>query len=584
MIKVEIKRRALVSWLLLGLLAVLCTALAILQYRWIGAISLAEQDRLEDNLQVALRRIANDFDRDLSAAAGSLTPDTGQVEELGVEPAYAARYNDWKASSPHPQIFRRLMLAIPGNDRLVLRKIDLDHGTFSDMEWPAEWQRLHDWMSSRLEGSPRPMQPPPSGFPGRPPGRGGGGRPPVEDTLLLDLPRFGPGTGEQNWLIAEVDSTYMARRMMPQLLDRHLGQSMMAQFHARVTYRDKPSEVVFDAGQTEGAARQADVSVTFFEARAEPMGGFRRVGPPPRPAGDSGRGRLVLSLRHNSGSLDAAVARHRRRNFAISGAIILLMGASAAILFRLSRQAQQLADLQMQFVAGVSHELRTPLTVIRTAAYNLRGKIASNPAQVERYGGLIQNESEKLSAIVEQILRFAGAKAGKVIRQREPVPVQDVVEDSILACRSLFEGSKLKLEKEVAPDLPMILADSMALQHAVQNLIQNAVKYGTEGNDWIGVSASAPDESVVEIRVADRGPGIPPEEQARVFDPFFRGKRAVQDQIHGTGLGLNLVRQIVEAHGGTIAVESEMMKGTAFVIRLPVAPAEYQDEFANSTG
>ncbi|HKA02300.1 MAG TPA: ATP-binding protein, partial [Candidatus Solibacter sp.] len=95
---------------------------------------------------------------------------------------------------------------------------------------------------------------------------------------------------------------------------------------------------------------------------------------------------------------------------------------------------------------------------------------------------------------------------------------------------------------------------------------------GVKEHGWVGVfasrggSAAAPE---VEVRVADRGPGIPADEQAHVFDPFYRGKRAVQDQIHGTGLGLNLVKKIVEAHGGTIRVKSEAARGAEFIVRLP---------------
>jgi signal transduction histidine kinase len=87
----------------------------------------------------------------------------------------------------------------------------------------------------------------------------------------------------------------------------------------------------------------------------------------------------------------------------------------------------------------------------------------------------------------------------------------------------------------------------------------------------------------VEIRVADRGPGIPADELTHVFEPFFRGKRALQDQIHGTGLGLSVARGIVEAHGGVIEAHSAPGKATEFVIRVPAAPKEYQDEFTNSS-
>jgi signal transduction histidine kinase len=85
----------------------------------------------------------------------------------------------------------------------------------------------------------------------------------------------------------------------------------------------------------------------------------------------------------------------------------------------------------------------------------------------------------------------------------------------------------------------------------------------------------------VEIRVADRGPGIPAEEQRHIFEPFFRGRRAVHDQVHGTGLGLSLAKKIVEAHGGSIRVRSEQGKGTEFIVRIPSMPAELQRERQN---
>jgi signal transduction histidine kinase len=303
----------------------------------------------------------------------------------------------------------------------------------------------------------------------------------------------------------------------------------------------------------------------------------------PAPAGPA---RWKLLVRHQTGSVEQIVARLRLRNIALSGGILLLILATVTWLVRISRQAQRLAELQMNFVAGVSHELRTPLTVIRTAAFNLRGKIASRPDQVERYGKLIQDESEKLAVLVEQILRYGSARSGRVIREREPVSMEALIEDGLRSSRVGATSPELVIEKHVEPGLPLVLADEQALKHALRNLLENAVKYGTEGNNWIGVFACTVEDEhgqAVEFRVADRGPGIPPDEQPQIFDPFFRGRRAVQDQIHGTGLGLNLVKKIVEAHGGTIRVKSEPMKGTEFIVRIPAAPPELQDEFAHST-
>src|ERR1035438_10258207 len=133
----------------------------------------------------------------------------------------------------------------------------------------------------------------------------------------------------------------------------------------------------------------------------------------------------------------------------------------------------------MEFVAGISHELRTPLTVIRTAAYNLRGKLAANPAQVERYGQLIQQESGRLQDLVEQVLRFSSANAGHVIDNREPLAVEGLIAETLDATKTLLQDASCTVEQRIDPGLPLILGDAVALKHALQNLLQNAVKYGS---------------------------------------------------------------------------------------------------------
>lgn len=282
-----------------------------------------------------------------------------------------------------------------------------------------------------------------------------------------------------------------------------------------------------------------------------------------------------MYVRHRAGSLEAVVSQARVRSLAVTGGVLLLMVVTVAALIRYTRRAQKLAQLQMDFVAGVSHELRTPLTTIYTAGYNLQGKVAGNPAQVERYGALIQQESGRLKQLVEQILRFATANAGRVIQEREPLSVESIIHETVESTRPLIDQARCVIEQNVDPGLPPILGDSLALRHALQNLISNAAKYGSDGANWIGISAcriGGKDTSAIEIRVADRGPGIPPDEQDQIFDPFFRGSRAVQDQVHGSGLGLSLVKRIVEAHGGSIRVKSEPMKGAEFILSIPAAP------------
>ncbi len=594
------RRRALPSWVSAGVLAALCCALAFLQYKWIGEIGRAEGERLHEGLQTHLVRLSREFNTIVTQAANAIQPGEPLIAESGREAAYLARYERWRQTSNHPKLFKRVAIALPEASAPRLLQIDPDGPKFQAIAWPQQWLPLREWIASRS--------------------RGEGGRPPVlDDPWTLQFPRFpqgeprrdGPRTGqparpppraprespffELDWIVLELEPAYVKESILPGLLERHLGSGGKLDFDAEIALRRDPSVIVHRTASTP-IGKSADGSVTLLEVnfgrRGPPGPGERGPGadrkqrpPPPLANVDSGFGHWVLSVRHRAGSLEAVVNRARWRNLGISAAILGLMLAAMAFLLRASRRAQQLAQAQMDFVAGVSHELRTPLTVIRTAAYNLRGKIAANPGQVERYGALIQQESEKLGAIVEQVLRFASAESGQVIRERQPALVDELIDQSIAACRGSIEGARCELDKSVAPDLPPVLADPMALRHAIQNLINNAVKYGMEGSNWLGVSAAktgGPASPMVEIRVADRGPGIPADEQSRIFEPFFRGRRAVQDQIHGTGLGLNLVKKIVEAHGGAISVHSEPMKGTEFTIRIPAAQLEQEDEFAHS--
>jgi signal transduction histidine kinase len=154
----------------------------------------------------------------------------------------------------------------------------------------------------------------------------------------------------------------------------------------------------------------------------------------------------------------------------------------------------------------------------------------------------------------------------------------------------MLEDALCEVQTRVEPDLPPVIGDSLALRHALQNLLTNAAKYGVAGNQSVEISARTVPGAIgskvpaIEIRVADHGSGIPAEEQKHVFDAFFRGRKAVQEQIHGTGLGLHLVKQIVEAHGGSVSLESELGAGSTFIVRIPAAPAERKDELAHSLG
>jgi signal transduction histidine kinase len=287
-------------------------------------------------------------------------------------------------------------------------------------------------------------------------------------------------------------------------------------------------------------------------------------------------GRWILLAQHQSGSLEAHVTQVRQRNLAISFGILLLLTVSVGMLSVSSRRAQRLARQQMEFVAGVSHELRTPIAVIRSASENLSQGVVSSPDRVKRYGDTIGTEARRLGDMVERVLQYAGIEAGRVIAATAPVEPLSVVDDALRATAPVIAGHGITVERRVPEMLPLVIGDAPALTSAVQNLITNAVKYG--GADrWIGITmAQAGQGSRQEIRIAveDHGAGIAQADLPHLFEPFYRGADASAAQIQGNGLGLSIVKRIIEAHGGRVTVETTVGTGTTFTLHLPVAPPD----------
>lgn len=550
------------GWLEIGSLVLLCGILGALQYRWIGEVSVAEKQRLETTLQSGLNRLSQEFNEEISLLCrAAVRGDSG--DSLG-------RLHAWRESGHHAGMLRGAYIARPAPGDLQLLRLNLEAMAEEPQPWPPQWEGTRRQMLARLAGE-----------------RGRWGAGVRDDQTLIELPRFprgaGPGFGpvpgarELEWVLLDLDGPYLTNVMVPELLARHLGEPAAAEYLYSVSVRNDPARRI--AGHAIGPP---DAEVALFQLQFETI--FRRGGPPGRrPPPNVAEGRWTLAVRNEAGSLEGVVARTRWRNLAVTGGILTLLLAAIGIVVRTSRQSRRLAEMQIDFVAGVSHELRTPLTVIRTAAYNLRGKIAANPAQVERYGGLIQQESEKLTALVEQVMQYAAARSGRPLQTaRERVDLASVLASCAAAHETLLREAGCEFAVEIAPGLPPVSGDPLALERAVNNLLSNAAKYGAEGK-WVGLSAApAGGAGGVAIRVADRGAGIPADEQAHVFDAFFRGRRAVADQVHGTGLGLNLVKGIIEAHGGSITVKSAPGKGTEFRILLPAAPDGEDNDCADT--
>ena len=264
------------------------------------------------------------------------------------------------------------------------------------------------------------------------------------------------------------------------------------------------------------------------------------------------------------------MAASRRRNLALSGGVLALLGVAVALIAVSARRAQALARQQMEFVAAVSHELRTPVAVIHSAAGNLADGVVGDPPKVKRYGATIQTEARRLGETVERVLQLAGLGSGRPLPM-SPLSAAEVVHDAVQHTALDAERAGVTVELEIASELPSLVGDGPSLQSAVRNLVGNAVKYA--GTDrWVRVRVSpggTPSQREVHIAVDDHGPGLDADEQRQVFEPFFRGRDAVANQIQGSGLGLSLVRRIVDAHGGRVELESAPGRGSTFTICLP---------------
>lgn len=420
----------------------------------------------------------------------------------------------------------------------------------------------------------------------------------------------------QTYLVAELDEAYITGTILPALAERYFPERDADSYRFDVIDTSDRDRSVYARGLAAGAiidARHADASVPLFSVRLDltPQvanrfwmsqssgAGFNAVTAGGRGgrAATGGAGSASVSIfveshgtsspdlvrfntanaawqlrfQHTAGSLDAAVGATRRRNLWLSFGILTVLAASVVLIVVSAERWQRLASQQMDFVAAVSHELRTPLTVIRSAAQNLSAGVVHDTAQARQYGDLIETEGRRLTDMVEQVLEYAGLSGSRRAQASRPVDLHDLIHDVVTSASAMPDASHIEIAADVPEDLPPIAGDEGALRRALQNLIANAVKYGGDGR-WIGVAARrtlarAGDE--VQITVSDRGRGIDPDDLAHIFEPFYRGRYAIERQIHGNGLGLSLVRRIAEAHGGRVMATSTPGEGTTFTIALP---------------
>jgi two-component system, OmpR family, phosphate regulon sensor histidine kinase PhoR len=280
------------------------------------------------------------------------------------------------------------------------------------------------------------------------------------------------------------------------------------------------------------------------------------------------RWRLTLAPRQADALLQASAARVRLRYelFALS-AFVLLVGLFG-IGYAVARE-RTFATLQADFVSNVSHELKTPLSLIRMFSEMLRFGPARDEKKTQGYIEIIHREGERLALLIDNVLDFSRFEQREAKRVTRPFSLDDVTTRAVEALRPrlLRDGHQLIVSIDPVPDC---YGDPEAISLAVQNLLDNAGKFAEAPSEIRVKTMVERGEAVLSIE--DTGPGISPEDLPHIFERFFRGKRQGEKPVRGSGIGLSLVFSIVKQHKGTINAESELGKGSRFIIRLPLHP------------
>jgi signal transduction histidine kinase len=553
----------------LTMIAVVCV-LAVYQYRWTGEISRTEQTRLRNSLATSVRNFDQEFSYDFQQLCESFELDP-EAELSAVESHVVRQQASWTRTSAHAEFVKDLYIWKTGSSHeAVLESFSQAGNRFQNATWPPELESLHSYLAERGEPASSPIDDReavyyPWTFFGDAP------------ALVRPIFQIAPGGHGSSLgvraagvLIVALNREYLEKEYLPNLVDRYFGSLGQRSFIVSVRTSEAPYQPVYlSDANFPIATSSTDAAVNLFDLVGEEA---RRRGHAPMQASAAGE-QWQLVAQHPAGSLEEAVASWRRRNLAISLGLLAILAGSMALIFSGARRSKALARMQMEFVAGVSHELCTPLAVINTAAENLADGVVENAGQMQEYGGLIRGQGRRLERLVDEVLLFTAGRFGLSGYELEPVEVAPIVSQSLSTSEANLHDAGFTVAKKIDDKLPPIVADPSAAITCIENLVSNAMKY-SNSSKWIAIRAcqnSAGSKPEVAISVEDKGIGISSADLAHIFEPFYRAQSVRDNEIRGVGLGLYLVKRMMEDMGGRVSVTSEIGRGTVVVLHFPVA-------------
>jgi signal transduction histidine kinase len=277
---------------------------------------------------------------------------------------------------------------------------------------------------------------------------------------------------------------------------------------------------------------------------------------------------LFLAIKFRGTTVEAIGQKFLRTSFLVLGALSLLLTAGIVLTYRGVNKEMELAKIKSDFVSNVSHELRTPLALIRLYAETLELKRLPSVEKQQEYFCIIRKESERLTALINNILDFSRIEAGRKEYDFRETDMPELVRNTLESYRYQIEQQGFKFEENIAEDIPPLVVDREAIARSLLNLVNNAIKY-SRNDRYVAVNLHRSNGSVL-LEVVDHGIGIPRDEQSKIFEKFYRVADPLVHNTKGSGLGLCLVQHIARAHGGDVAVESTPGRGSKFRLVLPL--------------